>query len=126
MKSLVGILIVAVICMVLYRMYLVQSLPKGDGATPQQSISTAGVKNDLLAMAQAERAYQAEHGSYASLDELRNSGSLNLPASGRDGYIYNVTTSGNTFRAMATCPVAVTQPCTSYYVDQTMEVRRVE
>lgn len=122
MKSLVGILLVAVICVVVYRMYLVQSLPKGEG-TPQQTIVVTGVKNDLLAIAQAERAYQAEHGSYASLDDLRTSGALSLPSGGRDGYIYTVTPSQGTFRASAMCPVATTQPCTSYFVDHTMQVQ---
>ena len=126
MKSLVGILIVAVICVVIYRFYLVQSLPKGEGAAPQQSISVTGVKNDLLAIAQAERAYQAEHGSYASMNDLVSSGSLAMAKSGRDGYVYSVETSSASFRALAQCPVAATQPCTNYYVDQTMEVHPLQ
>jgi|ERR1700683_2251683 len=121
MKSLVGILIVAVICVVLYRFYLVQSLPAGQG-TPQQTISVTGVKNDLLGIAQAERAYQAEHGSYTTIDDLKTAGALNLPAGGRDGYIYAAEPSQATFRVTATCPVSTTNPCTGYYVDQTMEV----
>ena len=121
MKSLVALLLAAVVCIVLYRLYLTQAVPAG-GGTPHQTIAVTGVKNDLLAIAQAERAYQAEHGAYASLDELRNSGSLTL-SGGRDGYIYAAEPSQATFRVTATCPVSTTQPCTGYFVDQTMEVR---
>ncbi len=121
MKSLVAVLLAAVVCIVLFRLYLTQAVPPG-GGTPHQTIAVTGVKNDLLAIAQAERAYQAEHGAYTSLDELRNSGSLTLPAGGRDGYIYAADPSQATFRVTATCPVSTTQPCTGYYIDQTMEV----
>lgn len=121
MKSLIALLLVAVVCVVLYRLYLTQAVPPG-GGTPHQTIAVTGVKNDLLAIAQAERAYQAEHGSYATLDDLRTAGALSMTASGRDGYIYAAEPSQVTFRVTATCPVSTTQPCTGYYVDQTMEV----
>jgi hypothetical protein len=122
MKNLVGVLLAAVVCVVLYRVYLTQAIPAG-GATPHQTVAVTGVKNDLLVIAQAERAYQAEHGAYTSLDDLRTSGALTMPAGGRDGYIYAAEPSQATFRVRATCPGSTTQPCTGYYVDQTMEVR---
>ena len=75
MKSLVGILVVAALSVVVYKLYLTKALPP-EGKTPQQTIDVVGVKNDLLAIAQAERGYQAEHGSYASLDVLESSGAM--------------------------------------------------
>ena len=65
MKSVIGLLVVAVICILGYVLILKKTAPTG-GGTPQQTIDVAGVKNDLIAIAQAERSYQAEHGSYAT------------------------------------------------------------
>jgi Tfp pilus assembly protein PilE len=58
------------------------------GAPPQQVIDVAGVKADLLAIAQAERIYLANHGSFASLDQLQQEGSLSFSGSSHRGYSY--------------------------------------
>ncbi len=81
------------------------------------------MKNDLIGIAQAERAYQAEHGSYASLDDLISSGGLTMKKTARDGYTYDVETSASGFRAVAHCPAATSPGCQNYSVDQTMEVQ---
>jgi len=50
-----------------------------------QTIDTVGVKNDLVAIGQAERIYQAGRASYGSLDDLVSSGAMTLkkaPATG--------------------------------------------
>ena len=47
-----------------------------------------GVKSDLLAIAQAERMYLASHGSYASVDELQQDGSITFSGANRRGYSY--------------------------------------
>ena len=97
------------------------AVPTG-AATPAQTINVVGVKNDLLAIAQAERNYQAEHNSIASLDELVSSGEMSIKKTGRDGYTYDVESSGDGFRVTARCS-ATAAGCTNYLVDQTMEVR---
>ena len=120
--SLVGLLVVALISVMIYKYYFSQIQPAGSG-TPTQTINVVGVKNDLLAIAQAERNYQVEHNSYASsLDELFSSGAMTLAKPGRDGYTYSVETSGESFRVTARCSAATTQACTNYAVDQTMDV----
>jgi len=119
--SLVGLLIVAAIAVLTYKYYFSQQSP--GTATPQQTINVVGVKNDLIAIAQAERAYQVEHGSYASLEQLSSSGAMSMSRSGREGYTYEVETSPDGFRAIAHCPAATMPGCTSYSVDQTMEIQ---
>ncbi len=124
MRSLLGLLAVALIAVLAYKYYFSQMQSSGTGtATPAQAIDVVGVKNDLLGIAQAERAYQVEHGSYASLDELTTSGALTMKKTGRDGYTYDVQTSDSSFRAVAHCPAATTPGCTSFAVDPSMEVQ---
>lgn len=94
-------------------------------AAPEQTISIVGVKTDLLSMAQAERIYQATHGSYASLDELYSSGALTVRKSGRDGYSYSADVSSAGFTIMARCRRQGSAPCPSFSIDQTMQVQQL-
>jgi hypothetical protein len=120
--SLVGLLVVALIAVLTYKYYFSQST----GTTPpKQTIDVVGVKNDLIAIAQAERAYQAEHGSYCLISDLVSSGEMSMPRPGRDGYTYEVELSSDSFRVTAHCPTATFPNCTSYAVDQTMEIQSV-
>jgi competence protein ComGC len=121
MRSLIGLLIVALIVALAYKLYF-SKLQSQETGTPAQTITIVGVKNDLLAIAQSERAYQAEHGSYASLDELKSSGAMTMVKPGRDGYTYNVETSSTGFRVVAHCPAATSPGCSNWMVDQSMEV----
>lgn len=125
LASLVGLLVVALIAVLAYKYYF-SRLEATGGGTPLQTINIVGVKNDLLAIAQAERAYQAQNGSYVSLDELGSSGELTMKKTGRDGYTYDVETSSGTFRAVAHCPAATSPGCTSYSVDPSMEIQSVQ
>jgi len=124
MRAVLGVaavLVAAAIMLFIYKNSLTQSQAAGAG-TPTQTIDVVGVKNDLLAIAQAERAYQVEHGSVGSLDELVSSGAMSMKKSGRDGYTYGVESSGDGFRVTAHCPSGLAG-CTNYVVDQSMEVR---
>jgi hypothetical protein len=122
--SLIGLLIVAAICVVIYKYYFSESVAPGV-TTPVQTIDVVGVKNDLIAIGQAERIYQAEHGSYASLDDLVSSGAMAIKKSGRDGYTYDLEPSADGFRVTATCPKDRFSHCSDYAIDQTMEVQSV-
>lgn len=121
MRSLIGLLVVALIVALAYKLYF-SKLQSQETGTPAQTISIVGVKNDLLAIAQAERAYQAEHGNYASLDELKSSGAMTMLKPGRDGYTYDVETLSSGFRVVAHCPVSTSPGCSNWMVDQSMEV----
>jgi hypothetical protein len=123
----IGLIIAAAIGLVVYRMYLSQTLPaENGGGSPIQAINATGVKNDLIAIAQAERTYMAQHGSYASLAELSSSGAMTMARSGRDGYTYSVETQAGAFTVTARYSGPISPPPSSYVIDQTMEVRAVQ
>jgi hypothetical protein len=123
--SIISLVIVAAIGMIIYKSYFsqLQATTGADSGSPTRTVDVVGVKNDLLAIAQAERAYQAQHGSVASLDELTSSGAMALAKPGRNGYIYEVESSGNSFHVVAHCPSTANPGCTNYVVDDAMEVQ---
>ena len=122
MRSILGLLVVALIVAIAYKLYF-SKLQSPETRAPVETINVVGVKNDLIAIAQAERLYQVEHGSYASLTELNSSGALSMAKSGRDGYTYDVDTSSGSFRVIARCPAARTPGCTNWFIDSSMEVQ---
>jgi hypothetical protein len=131
MKGLVGLLISAAIGLGIYMYTLKESSP-GPGMVVTQNISVVGVKNDLVAIAQAERMYYTQNGSYADLPTLTTTGTMNIARTSRDGYTYSVTPLGNAFTATATYtappvnnPAGVTPPhFPTFTIDQTMEVHQ--
>ena len=70
-----------------------------DGATPQTTIDVTAVRNDLIAIANAERRYWAINSRYASLDELQTDGDIEVPS--RQNYSYSAETSDAGFRIIA-------------------------
>jgi hypothetical protein len=87
--GLLGVVIVLAIGWFIFKTQFQQG-PTG-GAPPKEVIDVVGVKNDLLAIAQAERMYMASHGSYATLDQLQQEGSLAFSTANRRGYNYTAT-----------------------------------
>lgn len=120
--SLVGVLVVALVAVMVYKYFLASGQSEGT-ATPVQTIDAVGAQNDLIAIAQAERAYQAEHGKYASLDELISGGSMQMRKPSRQGYTFDVDASDRNFRATARCASPSLPGCHNYTVDQTMTVQ---
>jgi hypothetical protein len=133
MKGLLGLLITAAIGLGIYMYTLKQSAP-GAGMVVTQNISVVGVKNDLIAIGQAERMYYTQNGSYVDLPTLASSGTMNITRTSRDGYAYSAVPSGNTFTVTATYtpppvenPAGVTPPhFPTFTIDQTMEVHQVD
>lgn len=128
MRAAMSLLSIVIVLAVGYWFYA--SSVKTGGLTtsagaPAQVISTAGVKSDLLSIAQAERIYVASHDSYASLDELYSSGALTVKKSGRDGYTYSAETSSDGFTITARCEVQSSTPCPSFSIDQNMQVEQL-
>ncbi len=131
MKGLASLLVLAAIGLGIYMYTLKQDAP-GPGMVVTQNISLVGVKNDLVAIAQAERMYYTQNGSYADLPTLASTGTMNIARTTRDGYTYSVLPSGNTFTVTATYtpppvenPAGVTPPhFPTFTIDQTMEVHQ--
>lgn len=127
MRILLTLLVVLLIAFAMFFFYTKKMSPDGKGGSPTESITTTAIKRDLLSIAQAERAYFALNGSYASLAELTSSGTLTLSRSGRDGYTYSVETTeaGFTVTARLTSSEggssAPRRP--TLVIDQSMQVR---
>src|SRR3954467_13095359 len=72
------------------------------GSSPRATIDTVGVKNDLIAIANAERRRLASDGKYVSLDDLHSNGDISMPGNTRGPYTYAVETSESGFKVTAT------------------------
>jgi hypothetical protein len=131
MKALVSLMITAAIGMAIY-MYTLKQMAPSKGMVGTQQISLTGVQMDLTSIAQAERMYFAQNGSYTDLPTLVSNGTMNLSRTSRDGYTYSVEASGNSFTATARytappveMPKGVDPPrWPTFTVDQTMEVHQ--
>lgn len=100
MRIVASLLFTVAIVMGVYALYL-KSTVSSTGGHPVSAISTTSVKMQLLQIAQAERAYNAQNGSYATIEELASSGSLTLRTPDPDGYSYSVDASPAGFTATA-------------------------
>jgi Tfp pilus assembly protein PilE len=115
-------------------MYTLKQAAPGPGMVVTQNISVVGVKNDLISIAQAERMYYTQNGSYADLSTLSSSGTMNITRTSRDGYTYTAEPAANAFTVTATYtappvsnPAGVTPPhFPTFTIDQTMEVHQVD
>ena len=93
------------------------------GGSLQSTPVITMVKDDLLGIANAERAYQAQAGRYASLDELTD-GQPTVIRRERSPFSYSVETSETGFRVTATRsgPGSPSQ----LSIDETMEIQSSE
>ncbi len=121
MRGLLGLLIVAAIAVGFYYFYFEKTQTEGGTAGAIEAISTTGVKNDLNAIANAERMFFANNGRYANWDELVSSGELRLEKPGRDRYVYTVEASASGFTVTARPSGPGNYP--TLEIDQTMRIR---
>jgi hypothetical protein len=114
------VIVVAIIWFVVKSQY--SQGPAGAQA-PAETINVVGVKSDLLAIAQAERMYLASHGSYVSVDELQQDGSITFSGTNRRGYSFTAELDdGQHFKITArpTDPAKAGWPTLS--IDELMQV----
>lgn len=131
--GMISLLATAAIGVGAYMFFLKQASP-GPGMVVTQSISVTGVKTDLMAIAQAERTYFVQNGSYTDLSTLASSGTMNITRTSRDGYTYSVEPSETGFTVTATytspppeMPAGVAPPhFPTITVDQTMQVHEAD
>jgi hypothetical protein len=90
------------------------------GGNLQGYANITGVKNDLIAIANAERGFNIQEGRYGSIDEL-NSGKYITIRGERENYTYDVQTTSSGFRVTATrsTPGSPSQ----LWIDETMQVQ---
>ena len=98
--GLIGLILTLGIGMFIYRAQFTgtpgSSITQGTN-NPRAAADLAGVKNDLMSMANAERSYRALNGKYATLEELSSEGHVYVNTQGRFGYTYSIDISGNHF-----------------------------
>jgi hypothetical protein len=92
------------------------------GSSPQATIDTVGVKNDLIAIANAERRRLASDGKYVSLEDLRSNGDISMPSNTRGPYTYAVETSDSGFKVTATYSGPDPKAAKQLSIDQTMQI----
>jgi hypothetical protein len=115
-----GTVIVAAIAMYLYSLQVKTLQPSAGSGDHAEIANIAGVKNDLLVIANAERGYQASEGKYASLDELISGNYLTIKRD-RPPYIYDIEIISGGFRATATRTIKGAPA--QLWVTDTMEVQ---
>jgi hypothetical protein len=115
-----GTVIVAAIAMYLYSLQVTTLQPSAASGDHAEIATIAGVKNDLLVIANAERGYQASEGKYASLDELISGNYVTIKRD-RPPYIYDIEISSGGFRATATRTIKGAPA--QLWVTDTMEVQ---
>ena len=98
-----------------------KNVPGGAGNI-RTTVDIVGVKNDLLAIANAERTQFALEGKYLTLDELRSKGVISLPTSGRGDYTYSVEVGDTAFRVVASYSGPAGAAPQTISVDQTMQI----
>ena len=121
--GLVGLIVALAIGYFIFKAQTTQG-PAG-GAPPQQVIDTTGVENDLIAIGHAEQMYLASHGSYGSMDQLKQDAMTSFSDGSRRGYQYTVNfEDGQNFRITAnpTDPAKKDWPTVS--IDETMQISR--
>ena len=70
------------------------------GSTPTAVVEVTGVRNDLIAIANAERRFFATAGKYATLEELRANSDITV--ANRPNYTYSAEIGDTTFKIIAT------------------------
>ncbi len=119
----VGLVVVLAVGAYIYSRQVKGLSPKGT-ANIRANVDLTGVRNDLLALAQAERRHFATEAKYASLDDLVASGEVLQSRTSRGPYTYSVDFTDSSFVITATCsgepPAGLPR---TFSVDQDMQLR---
>jgi hypothetical protein len=99
-----------------------QSVMTAGTSSPTATVDLIGVKNDLLAIAQAERAHGATHGGFVSIDELRSQGDLSMARNNRGPYAYSAEVGDGNFRIVATYSGSDPSMPKTISIDQSLQI----
>jgi hypothetical protein len=124
MKAAASVLGLVMALAIGYFVYKAELAPGPQGGTPAlEQPDIARVTADLVSIGQAERLYQANHGSYAGLDQLQQEGSITFGGS-RHGYNYSVDVQGAEHFKVVAAPAAVKAGWPTFSMDETLQVSR--
>jgi hypothetical protein len=99
-----GTIVTLAVGMYIYSLQVKAIDPSAAAANPANAVEApliAGVKNDLIAIASAERGYLGQEGHYGSLNDLISKEYITIKGE-RPPYSYDVETSASNFRVTAT------------------------
>ncbi|HXZ28090.1 MAG TPA: hypothetical protein VEG08_08855 [Terriglobales bacterium] len=105
-----------------YYLKSTQSASPAGTSNPTATVNLAGVKNDLIALGEAERRHFASEGKYVSIDDLRSAGDISMPSNRRGPYTYSADVTATGFRITATCSGACAGLPASFSIDETMQI----
>ena len=91
------------------------------GSAPKAAIEVTGVRNDLIAIANAERRHFATSGRYASLDELRSNSDITI--TNRPNYSYSAEIGDTTFKISAIYSGSDPAAARRITMDETMDMK---
>ena len=119
----VGLLIVLGVGFYLYKQQLVStSAPGGTAANPRATIDVMGVRNDLMAIASAERRRYASDGKYVDISDLISNGDISMQTPTRGPFSYSSSVSDSGFKVTATYSGNDPGAPKSMSIDQTMQI----
>jgi len=120
----VGLLLVMGIGLFIYKHQIqaTSTVAGASAASPRATIDITGVKNDLIALASAERRRQASDGKYVDIGELISNGDVSMQAPGRGPFSYTSSVSDNAFRITASYSGNDPGVPHSMSIDETMQI----
>jgi len=121
--SFISLIIVVAVGAYIY-MRQTQAVTSGGSNNPRATVDLIGVRNDLIAIAQAERSHNALHSGYVSIEELRSQGELVMSRDSRGPYSYSAEISDAGFRVVATYSGDDPALPHTLSVDQTMQINQ--
>lgn len=120
--GLVGLIFVLAVGLYIYKQQILATSAPGT-TNPRSTVDVVGVKNDLLAIAQAERSHFALDGKYVSLDELISNGDISMKSPSRGPFNYSSDISDDGFVITATYSGSGGGAPMSLSIDQTMQIK---
>jgi len=99
----VGLLLVMGVGLFIYKQQIqaTSTVAGAAAASPRATIDVTGVKNDLVALASAERRRMASDGKYVDISDLISNGDVSMQQPSRGPFSYSSSVSDNSFRITA-------------------------
>jgi hypothetical protein len=120
----VGLLLVLGVGAFIYKQQLVSTSVSGaSAANPRSTVDIIGVKNDLIAIAEAERRHLASEGTYVSIGDLIDNGDISMKSPSRGPYTYSADVEDNAFQITATYSGDDPRMPKTLTIDQTLEIK---
>ena len=105
MRAALGMAGLLIVLAIGYFIYSSQIRQTSDEKPLKQQINLVAVRSDLLSLGQSERLYLASNGSYATLEQLRQSNMMNsFPDGNRAGYRYTIEVDGSSHFQITASP----------------------